>query len=293
MKYLARLSLLLLLLLTALGCERKEEVVVESPRTAGNVLASGAYLTYFGEPPTVAEGTCYALVGFFPLAEQPEKVTPFPLFMFNHENQLQVVTEQLLQWGEGWDMGGVAHNPFPPGTELYSLTKEEDLVRVELSPVVLTGTDEGDKKLILAAIGHTLAQFEGVRRVMVVAGGELLPFQSERGFFPDPGAVVPPGAPRVLSVAGVWAEGAADPEEVSIFFDRPVTVDTVRVAVDGRRLEGDYFRSVFDMAVVVHPQQAEQLHAGLPVTVAWRVGDRLGRQGEGEKTFALQRIGHP
>ena len=37
--------------------------------------------------------------------------------------------------------------------------------------------------------------------------------------------------------------------------DRPVRVDAVRVSVDGSRLEGEYFTSVFDMAVVVRPQQ--------------------------------------
>lgn len=32
-----------------------------------------------------------------------------------------MVSEQLLQWGEGWDMGGVSASPFPLGTDLLSL----------------------------------------------------------------------------------------------------------------------------------------------------------------------------
>jgi hypothetical protein len=128
--------------------------------------------------------------------------------------------------------------------------------------------------------------------VQVVAGGTLLPQQAERGFYPDPEAVMPPGLPRVLTVAGVWEEAVANPEEVSVFFDRPVGVEEVRVSVDGRRLEGDYFTSVFDMAVVIRPQQPEKLREGLPVAVAWRVVDRLGRKGEGEKTFPLARVEH-
>lgn len=293
MKRLTRLLLFILLLAALVGCERKEEAKKEPAKAAGNVEASQAYRSWFGEPPTVAEGTCFALVGYYPLAAAPGKVTPFPLFMFNREDQLQVVTEQLLRWGEGWDMGGAALNPFPAGTELLSLTRTGDLVRVELSEPALTGSDGAGQKLILAVLGHSLTQFEGVERVQVVAGGVLLPLQAERGFFPDPEAVAPPGEPRALTVAGVWEEGTASPEEVSVFFDRPLRVEEIRVSVDGRRLEGDYFTSVFDMAVVIRPKEAAELREGLPVTVAWRVVDRLGRKGEGEKVFALGRVEHP
>lgn len=293
MRHFAR-SLLLILLLAALaGCERREEAKKEPATAAGNVEASQAYRSWFGEPPTVAEGTCFALVGYYPLAAAPGKVTPFPLFMFNREDQLQVVTEQLLRWGEGWDMGGAALNPFPAGTELLSLVRTGDMVRVELSEPALSGGDAAGQRLILAVLGHTLTQFEGVARVQVVAGGALLPQQAERGFYPDPEAVAPPGEPRALTVAGVWEAGAASPEEVSVFFDRPLRVEEVRVSLDGRRLEGDYFTSVFDMAVVIRPKEPAQLREGLPVTVAWRVVDRLGRKGEGEKVFTLGRVEHP
>jgi hypothetical protein len=190
-------------------------------------------------------------------------------------------------------MGGVAVNPFPPGTELVSLTRSGDLVRVELSELALTENDPAGQKLILAVLGHTLAQFEGVDRVQVVAGGTLLPQQAERGFCPDTEAVMPPSEPRALTVAGVWEEAAANPEEVSVFFDRPVRVEDIRVSVNGRRMEGDYFTSVFDMAVVLRPKEPVLLKEGLPVTVAWRVVDRLERKGEGEKTFALGRVSHP
>lgn len=290
MKRSACYLLLAILLAASGGCERKKEA--PPARAAGNVEASQAYRTYFGEPPTVAEGTCFALVGFYPLADKPGKVAPFPLFMFNREEQLQVVTEQLLRWGEGWDMGGMTFNPFPPGTELFALSREQDMARVELSAVVLSGTDADRQKLILAVLGHTLTQFEGIKRVMVVADGELLPFQTERGFFPDPDAVAPPGAPVALSVIGVWEKGAESPQEVSVFFDRPVTVEEVRVTSGGRRIEGEYYRSVFDMAVVIRPKAPAEVREGMPVLVEWNVADRLGRKGKGEKTFALARMEH-
>lgn len=295
MRRICLVFLLATLLLPLSGCERREvsPPVASAPTSSGSIEASSAYLRFFGTPPSVAEGSCFALVGYYPLVGKPGKVVPFPLFMFNRENRMQVVVEQLLKWGEGWDMGGTARNPFPPGTELYSLTREDDLVRVELSPSVLGETGAQEKRLILAVLGHTLAQFEGVRRVMIVAGGKLLPFQAERGFIPDPEAVLPPGEPTVLSVVGVWEEGRQEPQEVSVFFDRPVTVQQVELSSDGRRLEGEYFRSVFDMAVVVRPQAVGEYREGMPVQVEWEVNDPLGRRGEGSKTFALRRLEHP
>jgi hypothetical protein len=288
-RLLALLSLALLLAATA-GCQRKEE----TKETAGKVQASEAYINYFGTPPTVAEGTCFALVGYYPVVGKTEKLSPFPLFLFNRTNQMEIVTEQLLRWGEGWDMGGMLSNPFPPDTQLLSLRLEEDLARVELSRQVLEETDADRQKTIIDVIGHTLAQFEGVQRVMVVAEGELLPHQAERAFMPDPAVLVGPGPPRVLAVAGTWEEGQKGPEEVSVFFDRPVTIKEVRLSDEGGRpLQGEYFQSVFDMAVVLHPADPSAIVEGMPLAVAWQVADRKGRKGKGKKTFSLKRLEHP
>lgn len=57
-------------------------------KAAGNVEATRARRTHCGEPPSVAEGSCYALVGYYPFAAAPGKVSPFPLFMINREEQL-------------------------------------------------------------------------------------------------------------------------------------------------------------------------------------------------------------
>lgn len=289
--YLPYLVLPVALMLMMSGCQREE---VSPPKVSGEVRATARYLEYFGDPPTVAEGTCYALVGFYPSARETGKVSPFPLFLFNQEQQLEIVTEQLLRWGEGWDMGGMLLNPFPPETELIALQQEEDMVRVELSDQAWDGTDAGQKKTILDVVGHTLAQFEGVSRVMLVAAGKLFPYQAERAFVPDPSVLAPPGPPQVLAVAATWQAGNAVPEDLSVFFDRPVTVQTFELADDGgRRIEGEYYRSAFDMAVVVHPADPAAIVEGMPVQVSWQVTDGLGREGEGHRSLFLTRLEHP
>jgi hypothetical protein len=281
------------MLLSACPGEEKEKTSKTPAWSQGNVRATGSYIEHFGEPPTVKEGTCYAQVGYYPLADAPGKLRPFPLFLFNPDKRLELVTEHLLHWGEGWDMGGVLLNPFPPGTQLVSVSREGDLVRVELSPEIAE-VDNLQRQVVINVLGLTLVQFEGVSRVMVIAGGELLSDQAEKAFIPDASVVAGPGEPLVLAVTGTWEEGRKDPEEVSIFFDRPITVEEIDLMDErGNPLQGDYYRSVFDMAVVVHPADPAAVTEGMLLKVVWKVSDRLGRKGAGEKTFKLKRLEHP
>jgi hypothetical protein len=47
------------------------------------------------------------------------------------------------------------------------------------------------------------------------------------------------------------------------------------------------------MAVVVHPADPAAVTEGMLLKVVWKVSDRLGRKGAGEKTFKLKRLEHP
>lgn len=277
----------LLLLLAFSGCGRNEEVAAPpSPQAKGDFKASAAYRTYFGEPPTVADGKSYAMVAYAPVTAQPGKITPFPLFLPSPDTPLETVIGNLLK-GEEPNM---SVTPFPRGTKLLSLDLDGDLLRVELSGEALNKVDASGLKVILAVLGHTVVQSDEVRRVMVIANGKLLPFQADRGFFPDPSEVVPPGPPRVLSVAGTWKKKKKAPEDISVIFDRPVKVDKVEVFVEGKPLEGDYSLSAFDTAMVVRPRKPAGIREGWPVVVAWQGVDQMGRGGGGEEIFMLSRV---
>ena len=60
----------LALLLTFAGCKGPGKEAGPS----GSAKANTAYLSQFGQPPTPQQGTCFARVGYFPLAGEPGRV---------------------------------------------------------------------------------------------------------------------------------------------------------------------------------------------------------------------------
>jgi len=276
------------------GCSQEEEKPRSAKETAGLVEANETYRFYFGPPPAVQEGTAFALVGYAPDPDHPGKISPFPLFMYGREGQMEAVAEQVMRLGFDWDPTLSGRGPFPSGTFLVGLHRDQDdLLRVELSSEAWDLSTPHEKELMAAILGHSLVQFPGIRRVIVAAGGHLLPGQTDRGFYPDPEAVVGPGAPRLLAVVGVWERGQENPGEVAVYFDRPLELKNFRLLHDdGKEVAGDYYRSIFDMAVVVHPQRPELFQVGLPIRVAWEGVDLSGRSWGGDKVLNLRRLEH-
>jgi hypothetical protein len=271
-------------LLLASGC-RKEEAKAPA---GGVVTATATYEKYFGPPPAVLEGEAFAVAGFLPVVGTPGKVRPIPLFMITKGRRPDLLISHLLALPEFSLPPGLV-NPFPPGTRLESYSVQGDTAELTLS---FPSNAANDMQGIVAAIGHSLAQFPEIRRVRVKAGGALLAGIPPEGVFPDPRDILEPEAPRPVAVVCSWEEGR--PREVSVFFDRPVTVQEIRLATaDGRPLAGDFYRSVFDMAVVIHPDDPAQIADGMPVTVDWRAADPLGRAGAGRDTFHLRHLEHP
>lgn len=272
---------------TAAGCSRREESV-----PGGTVKASEAYLRHFGAAPTVKEGSCFALVGYFPLNDNPLQVRPVPLFIFSRDGQMDKVVRHLMAL-DGGALGKGEGNPFPAGTQLKSLSVKEDSAVVQLAFGAGLPQDRRVVQGIVSALGYTLAQFPGVRRVLVEADGTPLPGVDRGGFVPDARNILEPELPRPIGVAGVWEGNAATPEEVLIAFDRPVALQKVEVLAEGKPLSGDYYQSAFDMAVVIRPGRGEAVREGMPVRVEWQVRDRLGRSSSGGEDFPLQRQNRP
>ncbi len=289
---LAILSLLAVLPVTQTSCKQKEE---PPPAKQVRISATGAYEKYFGPAPTTDKGTCFAFVIYFPSAKSPEKVVPFPFFTFDEGSIKKVAVERLLG---GMDVGsyrGEFLQPFPVGTHLLGITEEKNAVTVNFSKELLSlKLDRSCGKGGLDALALTLIQFRGVKEVRIIVEGKGGMSFSGGCRIPQPlavdeGAVLQPGPPRLLEIAGLRDKGAKNVEDVQAYFDRPVDVKDLSLAdKNGKQFVGETFHSVFDMAAVLKPKDPSRFTAGMPVKVRWKVVDRMGRSAEGEGEFKLE-----
>lgn len=66
-------------------------------------------------------------------------------------------------------------------------------------------------------------------------------------------------------------------KEILVEFDRPVKVNSfVLFHEDSQKVEGEYYKSIFQMAVVVHPKPPELFQEGTSLRAEWDVVDELG-----------------
>jgi germination protein M len=280
--------LIALAVLLLAGCDKPER----QEAAPGSIRANAAFREHFGEPPLPAQGTCYARVGYYPLASDPAMVRAVPLFLFRESGQLSLLLERLLD--PGWDFPPHSnlHNPFPPGSSAQVTKQAGDSVTIDLTfPSVEAG--EGDLAVMIAPLVETALQFQELERVFITVGGSPLAAMPAEGFRREARRLAPVGPPLPLMVVGSWTEGEPNPEEVLVNFDRPVTIVDFRLTDRaGREIKGEYYRAGFDMAVVVHPAEPHALQEGIELTVAWNATDRLGRTSSGEQIFTLQRYEH-
>ncbi|WP_291318022.1 GerMN domain-containing protein [Desulfuromonas sp.] len=258
------------------------------------VSSSTAYEKHFGSPPTAEKGRCYALVGYLPTRDEPARVRPFPLFLFTDQNQISLLVERLLEEnGSNLDRLGLT-NPFPRGTFLKGLHRDGGAVTLHLgnagdAPQVRLG------KGALEALGHSLLQFPGVARVDVHFAGR------KAGRFPpspegnETLSVLPPEDPLLLGAVGFWESEQRGAEEVALHFDRPVRVEQLKVedAETGEVLTGEYFQSIFNMAVIIHPEKPGSIQEGMPLKIYWQVSDGKDRMGTGSEIITLGRGERP
>lgn len=259
---------------------QKKGIPVEKP---GKVTATGAYEKYFGAAPPVDKGTAYAFVIYFPSRKEPGTIVPFPFFTFDEESIKKIAIERLLG---GMDIGSYQGEfiPFPSGVRLLALNEDQGTVTLNLSRE-LTQSAEAAFARALAA---TLRQFKGVKDVRLQVDGKETPSNALLKSVDD-GAVQQPSAPRLLSVTAMRDKGAKTIEDVNAFFDRPVEVKELKLlSGEGQPLAGDLYHSVFDMAAVLKPKDPSQYTERMPITVRWKVVDKLGRQAEGDSVWPLE-----
>lgn len=203
---------------TLVACTRSQEPPASKQV---RVSATKAFEKYFGPAPSTDKGTCYAFVIYFPSAKEPGKVVPLPFFSFDESSLKKVAAQRLTGGMAEKSYRGEIFQPFPPGARLLALSGKNGAVTVNFNGELL-GKKPNDvsERALLDALVLTLSQFSGVKEVHVQVDGrqsrldKMLRAVDER-------AVLPPSAPRLLSVTAMREKGARHVEEVDAFFDRP------------------------------------------------------------------------
>ncbi|MBU5637072.1 GerMN domain-containing protein [Geomonas sp. Red69] len=278
----------LLLLVTAFaGCTSRQE---PPPEAKGRVNATGAFVKHFGAVPPVDKGSCYGFVIYFPSAREAGKVLPFPFFSFDEASLKKVALGKLIAgMGDQKSYQGELTQPFPVGSRVLDVSQSAGTVTVNFSKELNSiKSDPQVQQAVVNAVTLTLRQFAGVTTVVFKVEGadsSLNKLVAKA----DESAVLPLAAPRLLGVTGMKEKGAANVEEIDAFFDRPVDIKELTLSgADGRKIEGDIYQSVFDMAGVLKARNPQPYQPGTPLKVRWKVTDKLGRSASGDADVALE-----
>ena len=270
------------------GCKREETI---DPQGTGFVEANHAYEENFGAPPQGREGNAFARVAYLPLRNAPEKLRAMPLFLFSNQDQLRQILERLISGELLIQRGGELYNPFPTELQMSIANPEGPATAISLA----TGQAwaPGDQLAGSRALAETALQFAGVERVIILLDGAPLLQMPAGGFVHDQESLVRVEPPALVLMAGVWQEGSDAPHELLVEFDRPIKVKSFKLYdQDGNPVDGKYFTSIFQMAVVVHPQDPGRYREGTVLSAEWDVADELGRSSSGTSSQPLQRIEH-
>ena len=278
-----------LLCLQALdGCKRDEAI---DPQGRGFVEANHAYEENFGAPPQGKEGNAFARVAYLPLRSTPEKLRALPLFLFNDQDQLHQILERLISGELLMQSDSELYNPFPADLTMSLANSEGPVVTISLA----TGQAwaPGDLLAGSRALAETALQFAACEQVIILLDGNPVPQMPAGGFVHDQTALVRVEPPTLVLLAGVWEEGSDDPHELLVEFDRPIKVKSFKLYdQDGSPVVGEFFTSIFRMAVVVHPEAPGRYREGVVLRVEWDVVDELGRGRSGVSVLPLRRIDH-
>ena len=272
-----------LLFLSLTGCQQSETVTAVTP----GVEANQAYRKNFGEPPHPKAGRAFARVGYLPLSNRPEQVRAMPLFLFSHEQQLQRTLDYLIGGQIVLSPDSPLYQPFPSDLQLAVIGLENGSLTLALTTA--HPWQATDLSAAVRALTETALQFDEVTSLHLLINGQLLPQMPAAGYTHTPGQIAAVEPPKLLTIVGSVESQSGPLIEILIEFDRPVTVNRMRLTtLNGQKVAGKYFTSMFDMAVVVQPETPQDYPDGTSLKVEWDVTDRLGRTNTGTDVYPLQ-----
>lgn len=252
------------------------------------IEATALYRQAFGPPPKAEGEKCLAAVVFLPgvgFSGAPDKLSPVPLFSLSPGKVIEEAARVLVEGHPTQVRDLKLPRLFPEGSKLSGVRVADKAAVVR---VTLAGPGSSHP-LAVQALAHTLAQFEGIGSVTLEMEGRP-PLGPEA---PKAALAEGPPPPRLLDVISSIHKGE-QPSEIDVLFDRPVDVVTVSISDGaGKPFPGKTYTSMFDMAVVFHPDDPKRIRESLPLDVRWSVRDKLGRKAEGMRAIPLRIYTHP
>ena len=280
----------LLFFLSLTAC-KQEEATAPSFEKSGVVKANRAYLDNFGIPPQGKAGEAFARIGYLPLREAPEKVRALPLFLFSENEPLQQILNRLVSGELQLPANLGLYNPFPDDLEVAATSLENPTLTLSL--MTQLSWSDTDKAAAGRALAESVFQFSQVERVVVLLNGQPLPQMPAGGYRHEPGALDEVKPPELVLMAGMWEQGTDVLDELLVEFDRPITVNHFKLYTEsGEAVDGEYFTSLFQMAVVVLPKDPTLYQEATILRAEWDVIDGLGRSNSGSTTMPLRRYEH-
>jgi len=275
--------------LSLFACQQEEPVPASQP--SGIVIASQAYLDNFGEPPQGKAGEAFARVGYLPVRKAPGKVRAFPLFLFSKDRELQQILSRLTGGELVFPESSGLYSPFPNDLKVTSASTDKGTQTLSLMTQQSWSADDiASAGLAMAA---TVLQFEQTNKVFIMLNGQPLPQMPADGYVRDPGTLIAVEPPSLVLMAGMWEKGTDNLDELLVEFDRPIKVNSFKLYNSSEgSIEGEYFTSIFQMAVVVLSGDKALYKEGDVLRAEWDVVDFMGRVNSGSSTMPLRRYEH-
>jgi hypothetical protein len=274
--------------LSLVACKQEE---APAPQPSGIVIASQAYLDNFGEPPQGKAGEAFARVGYLPVRDTPDKVRAFPFFLFSKDGELRQILNRLTSGDLIFPEDSRLYSPFPSDLKVTSASTEKGIQALSL--MTQQSWPEDDMASAGLALAATVLQFKQTNKVVIMLNGRPLPQMPADGYVRDPGTLIAVEPPSLVLMAGMWEKGTDNLNELLVEFDRPIKVNSFKLYKSSEgSIKGEYFTSIFQMAIVLLPEDKTLYKEGDVLRAEWDVVDIMGRANSGSSTMTLRRYEH-
>lgn len=256
------------------------------PSPAKSVIhTTKAFEAFFGDlPPTTVPGPSYATVVYFPSARESGKFLPAPLFSAEPGKEEMLTVRTAIRGIEAEEFSREAEVPFPPGSDLDSLSYEAGVARIRVGGKFKAADfTPGQGERAAKALALSVAQFGKATSVEVTDAEGRAHFSGRA----DQAQTADIGPPKVLGLLAIREDKGSPPSVLSVLFDRPVFVEEIAFFPPERNtpIPGKAYSTGFGMTVELHPDPKVVFEPGRAYRVRLSVRDGKGKRMSGEKEW--------